>query len=291
MRPFEYIRPASVAEAVGVLSERGEDAFVLGGGSAAVVMLRLGVVRPECVVDLGGIEEMRGLRRNGDRRNGGLHIGALASIRSLELDDGVRAAYPLLAEAASQVANVRVRNVATVGGAVAYGEPQTDTPTALTASGASVRITGVSGERSVPIDGFYVGPYETVLEQGEIVAGIDVPEPPPHTGGAHIKFTVGSPENKPVANASALVTVDPSGTCVAARVVMGAAGPVPVVADAARALLGGEPSPERIREVAAAAAEEADPIEDLRGPEWYKRRILRIVVERALTCALQRART
>ena len=210
MRPFEYIRPASVAEAVGVLSERGDDAFVLGGGSAAVVMLRLGVVRPECVVDLGGIEEMRGLRRNGDRRNGGLHIGALASIRSLELDDGVRAAYPLLAEAASQVANVRVRNVATVGGAVAYGEPQTDTPTALTASGASVRITGVSGERSVPIDGFYVGPYETVLQQGEIVAGIDVPEPPPHTGGAHIKFTVGSPENKPVANASALVTVDPS---------------------------------------------------------------------------------
>ena len=291
MRPFEYIRPASVAEAVGVLSERGEDAFVLGGGSAAVVMLRLGVVRPECVVDLGGIEEMRGLRRNGGLRNGGLHIGALASIRSLELDDGVRAAYPLLAEAASQVANVRVRNVATVGGAVAYGEPQTDTPTALTASGASVRITGVSGERSVPIDGFYVGPYETVLEQGEIVAGIDVPEPPPHTGGAHIKFTVGSPENKPVANASALVTVDPSGTCVAARVVMGAAGPVPVVADAARALLGDEPSAERIREVAAAAAEEADPIEDLRGPEWYKRRILRIVVERALTCALQRART
>ena len=249
MRPFEYIRPTSVAEAVGALTERGEDAFVLGGGSAAVVMLRLGVVRPEVVVDLGGIEEMRGLRRNG-----GLHIGALASIRSLELDDGVRAAYPLLAEAASQVANVRVRNVATVGGAVAYGEPQTDTPTALTASGAVVRIAGVSGERSVPIDEFYAGPYETVLEQGEIVAGIDVPEPPPNTGGAHIKFTVGSPENKPVANASALVTVDPSsGACTAARVVMGAAGPTPVVANAAGALVGVEASAERIAEVAAAA--------------------------------------
>lgn len=287
MRPFEYIRPASIAEAVGVLSERGDDAFVIGGGSAAVVMLHLGVVRPEVVVDLGRIEEMRGLRRNG-----GLHIGGLASIRSLELDDGVRTAYPLIAEAASQVANVRVRNVATVGGAVAYGEPQTDTPTALTASGASVRIAGVSGERSVPISEFYVGPYETVLEQGEIVTGIDVPEPPPHTGGSHIKFTVGSPENKPVANASALVTLDPSsGACVAARVVMGAAGPVPVVTNAAGALVGGELSPERIAEVAAAAAAEADPIEDLRGPEWYKRRILRILVERALTCALQRART
>ena len=287
MRPFEYIRPASVAEAVGVLTERGEDAFVLGGGSAAVVMLHLGVVRPELVVDLGGIEEMRGLRWNG-----GLHIGALASIRSLELDDGVRTAYPLLAEAASQVANVRVRNVATIGGAVAYGEPQTDTPTALTASGASVRIAGVSGERSVPISEFYIGPYETVLEQGEIVVGIEVPEQPPHTGGSHIKFTVGSPENKPVANASALVTLDPSsGACIAARIVMGAAGPVPVVANAAGALVGVEASAERIAEVAAAAANEADPIEDLRGPEWYKRRILRILVERALTCALQRAQT
>ena len=239
------------------------------------------------MVDLGGIDEMRGLRRNG-----GLHIGALASIRSLELDDGVRASYPLLAEAASQVANVRVRNVATVGGAVAYGEPQTDTPTALTASGAVVRIAGVSGERSVPISEFYAGPYETVLEQGEIVSGIDVPEAPPHTGGCHVKFTVGSPENKPVANASALVTVDPSsGRCTAARVVMGAAGPVPVVASAPSALAGVDATPERVAEVAAAAAEEADPMEDLRGPEWYKRRILRIVVEQALTCALQRART
>ena len=287
MRPFDYIRPSSVAEAVGILSERGDDAFVLGGGSAAVVMLRLGVVRPECVVDIGGIAELRGLRRNG-----GLRIGALASIRSLELDDGVRAAHPLLAEAASQVANVRVRNAATVGGAVAYGEPQTDTPTALTASGASVRIGGVAGERSVPISAFYAGPYETVLEQGEIVVGVDVPMPPPYTGGAHSKLTIGSPENKPVANASALVTLDPSsGVCVAARVVMGAAGPVPVVARSPDGLVGSEPSAGSVADAAAAAADEADPVEDLRGPVWYKRRMLRIAVEQALSCALQRART
>ena len=139
----------------------------------------------------------------------------------------MRRDFGLLAEAASQVANVRVRNVATVGGAVAYAEPQTDTPTALTAYGATVRIAGPQGERSAPIEEFYLGPYEPALAPGELVIGVDAPHPGPGAGGSHMKFTVGSPENKPVANASALVTVDPSsGACASARIVMGAAGPV-----------------------------------------------------------------
>lgn len=287
MRPFEYIRPATVGEASRILTERGDGAFVIGGGSAAVVMLRLGVVRPECVVDLGGVAALRGLDANG-----ALRIGALTPIRALELDGSVRARWGLLAEAASQVANVRVRNAATVGGAVAYGEPQTDTPTALVALNATVRIAGgdPERERAVPIGDFYLGPYETVLAPGEIVAGVDVPAQPPHTGGAHLKFTIGSPENKPAANASAIVTLDPaSGKCVAARVVMGAAGPTPVAAQAATGLLGDFPTPERIADVAAAAAEEADPMEDLRGPVWHKRRLLKVLTERALLCATQRA--
>ena len=285
MRPFEYIRPGTVGEASQILTERGDGAFLIGGGSAAVVMLRLGVVRPECVVDLGGVAGLRGIEANG-----ALRIGALTPIRALELDGGARARWGLLAEAASQVANVRVRNAATVGGAVAYGEPQTDTPTALTALGASVRAASAKGERAVPIGEFYLAPYETVLAPGEIVVGVDVPEPPPHTGGAHLKFTIGSPENKPVANASALVTLDPAtGKCAGARAAMGAAGPTPVAAQAAEGLLGEFPSPERIAEVAAAAAEEADPMEDLRGPVWHKRRVLKVLVERALICATQRA--
>ena len=285
MRPFEYIRPATVGEASRILTERGDGAFVIGGGSAAVVMLRLGVVRPECVVDLGGVGALRGLNANG-----ALRIGALTPIRALELDGSVRERWGLLAEAASQVANVRVRNAATVGGAVAYGEPQTDTPTALAALNATVRVAGAAGERAVPIGEFHLGPYETALAPGEIVIGLDVPAPLPHTGGAHLKFTIGSPENKPVANASALVTLDPaSGKCVAARIVMGAAGPTPVAAQAAEGLLDDFPSPERIAEVAAAAAEEADPMEDLRGPVWHKRRVLKVLTERALLCATQRA--
>ena len=285
MQPFEYVRPSTVAEATAFLAEHGENALVLGGGSAAVVMLELGVVRPEYVVDIGAIDGLSGVEQDG-----GLRIGALTRIRELELNAGVWRDFGLLAEAASQVPNVRVRNVATVGGAVAYAEPQTDTPTALTAYGATVRIAGPQGERSAPIEEFYLGPYEPALAPGELVIGVDAPHPGPGAGGSHMKFTVGSPENKPVANASALVTVDPSsGACASARIVMGAAGPVPIVAQAAGGLVG-EPDPaSRVAEVAAAAAEETDPIDDLRGPVWYKRRVMRVMVERALTCALQRA--
>ncbi len=285
MQPFEYVRPSTVAEATAFLAANADSSLVIGGGSAAVVMLELGVVRPEYVVDIGAVAGLSGLEQNG-----ALRIGALTPIRTLELDAGVRRSYGLLAEAASQVANVRVRNMATVGGAVAYGEPQTDTPTALAAYGAAVRIAGAQGERSTPIEEFYLGPYETTLAPGELVVGVDAPHPGPGAGGSHQKFTVGSPENKPVANASALVTVDPSsGVCSAARVVMGAAGPVPIVAQAARGLEGEAPSASRVADVAAAAAEETDPIDDLRGPVWFKRRIMKVLVERALTCALQRA--
>ncbi len=290
MQPFEYVRPATIAEATAFLAENADASLVLGGGSAAVVMLELGVVRPEYVVDIGAIEELTGLERNGLEQNGELRIGALTRIRALELNEGVRREYGLLAEAASQVANVRVRNVATVGGAVAYGEPQTDTPAALIAYGATVRIAGPSGSRASALEDFYLGPYETALEPGELVVGLDVPHPGPGAGGCHMKFAIGSPENKPVANASVLATVDPSsGVCSSARIVMGAAGPVPIVAQAGRGLAGEAPSPSRVAEVAASAAEETDPIDDVRGPAWYKRRVMKTLVERALLCALQRA--
>ena len=283
MRPFEYIKPTTIDEAARFLAAN-EDTLVIGGGTAAIVLLHLGVLRPQYVMDLGGIDALRGTSNNGS-----LHIGALTSIRSLERSADVARTHDLLAEAAGQVANVRVRNVATLGGAVAYGEPQTDTPVALTALGATIKIAGAGGARQVPIAEFYRGPYETALEQGELVTGIDVPAIATNSGGCHLKFTVGSPENKPVANVSALLTIDPSsGKCTDATLVLGAVGPKPVIALSARDLIGETPSAELFTHVALQAADETDPIEDLRGPVWYKRRIAKVLVERALTCAQQK---
>lgn len=294
MRPFEYVRPTTVGEATDFLREHGDDALVVAGGTAAVVMMTLGVLRPEYVVDVGFIPELGpelGAELRGSRASdAGLRLGALTTVRSIERDPAIAGAYGLLADAASQVANVRVRNRATVGGSVCYGEPQTDLPPALIAMGASATIAASTGVRTVPLADFFEGPYETVLQAGELLTEITVPQPEPGTFGCHAKFTVGSPENKPVANASVLVRTDDAGRCVEARIVMGAVGPVPVVAEAAAALLAGEvPDAKLIAEVAARAAEATDPQDDLRGPVWYKRRIAAVLVERALSCALRKA--
>ncbi len=287
MRAFEYITLPTVLETARFIADHPDDSLVLGGGTAAVVLMKLGVLRPSYVVDLGGLDELRGI----EERDGALRLGALTTLRALERAPAVARGHALLAEAAAQVANVRVRNVATVGGTVAYGEPQTDTPVALTALDAVVTVTGPAGSRDIAVADFYRGAYETALEPGEIVTSVLAPAPAHGSAGCHLKFTVGSPENKPVANVSASVTIDEvSGACSAARVVMGAVGPAPVAARAAERLVGEAPDAKLIAEAAHAASYEADPYDDLRGPVWYKRRICRVLVERALTCALQKAK-
>ena len=184
MRPFEYVRPGTVAEAAGFLAEKADNALAIGGGTAAVVLMNLGVLRPSYVVDLGSLAELRGVKE----QDGALRIGALTTLRSLELGG-----HGLLSAAASQVANVRVRNVATVGGSIAYGEPQSDTPVALIAAGASVTLASESDTRDMQLVDFFRGPYETALDQGEIVSAVNVPSAPSGSGGCHMKFTIGSP--------------------------------------------------------------------------------------------------
>ncbi len=288
MRRFDYIRPATLGEAVGFLHSHGEEALVMAGGTAVVVMLSQGLVRPRYVVDLADLPQLRGVRA---LDGGGAHIGALTPVRAVERDSTILGGHAPLAEAASQVASVRIRNVATVGGSICYGDPQTDIPPALIALGAAVVVAGPRKSRTVEMERFFSGPYETALEPGELLTEVVLPPRPPGSAGCHLKFTVGSPENRPVANASVVVVVDPATQRFAdIRVVMGAVGPVPVLATQAADLLKGErPDDGLIAEAARRASEQADPMEDLRGSVWYKHRIINVLVERALKCAVQRA--
>ena len=287
MHKFAYEQAGSVAEATRLLTEE-PDSLVLAGGTAAVVMLTLGLVRPRLVVDIGAIEGLHAMEQTGNA----YRLGALTSVRMLEASADVKRRCPLLAEAASQVGSVRVRNAATVGGAIAYGEPQTDVPVALVALGASVEIVSGEGQRTMALDEFFHAPYETDLAPGEIVAGVSIPSADDRTGGCHVKFTIGSIEHKPVANVSAIVRLSDAGVCEDARIVAGAVGPTPLVAERAAALLRGtQLTGGDIAEAARIASEEADPIDDLRGSVWYKRRIVRALVERGLKCAILRSKT
>ena len=288
MRRFEYVQPVSVQEAVSVLEREGEDALVLAGGTALVIMLAQGLIRPRYVVDLGGIPELQGIRTLDD---GGVRIGALTKVRALERGVRELAGHTPLAEAASQVASVRVRNAATVGGSVCYGEPQTDVPPALIALGGAAVAHGPGGSRRIELERFYAGPYETVLEPGELVGEVALPPQPANSGGCHVKFTIGPSENKPVVNVSVALSVDAATRkCNGARIVMGAVGPTPLLVTEASALLEGAlPNDAAIAEAARLASEQAEPVDDLRGSAWYKRRIVRVLVERAVRCAMERA--
>ena len=289
MRRFEYLQPSSVQETVGILEREGEDALLLAGGTALVVLMSQGLLRPRFVVDLGGLAELSGVASEGD---GGVRIGARTRLSELAGDGSAAMSHQPLGEAASQVAGVRVRNVATVGGSVCYGEPQTDLPPALMALGAQAVLVGPQGRRSVEMQHFYVGPYETVLERGELLTEILLPPRPAGAGGCHVKFTIGPRENRPVVNVSVALSVDPAtGRCGKVRIAMGAVGPVPILATGAMQLLEEDlPDDRLIAEAARLASEQADPADDLRGSVWYKRRILRVFVERAVKCALERAK-
>jgi aerobic carbon-monoxide dehydrogenase medium subunit len=282
MRRFEYVRPKSIEEATTFLDANHEDSLVLAGGTAVIAMLSQGLLRPKYVVDVAALPGLKGLQRD----NGSLRIGALTPIAILHRDPTVKG---LLAEAASQVASIRVRSVATVGGSCCYGEPQTDLPPALIAMNARAHIAGTRGDRWVSLQDFFRGPYETALQPGELLTELEIPTPAPNSGGCHVKFTVGSVANKPIANVSCVVQLE--GQRVKdARIVLGAVGPTPMLATrAVGVLLNVVPNDAHIAEAAAMAAEESDPIEDLRGPEWYKRRMVKVLTERAIRCALQKA--
>lgn len=282
MRRFEYVRPKTLGEATAFLDANHDASLVLAGGTAVIAMLSQGLLRPRYVVDVGALPGLKGLQAG----HGSLRIGALTPIAALHRDPTVKG---LLAEAASQVASIRVRSVATVGGSCCYGEPQTDLPPALIAMNARAHVAGTKGDRWVPLQDFFRGPYETALEPGELLTELEVPAPAPNSGGCHVKFTVGSVANKPIANVSCVVQLD--GPRVKdVRIVLGAVGPTPMLAtDAAGLLLNQIPDDFLIAAAAAKAAEQSDPIGDLRGPEWYKRRMVKVLTERAIKCALDRA--
>jgi carbon-monoxide dehydrogenase medium subunit len=216
----------------------------------------------------------------------GLRIGGLASIHAVENDSAVRQHYPVLAEACHVVANIRIRNLATIGGNLAHSDYQSDPPCALLALGASVELTSGRGTRSVPLSEFLIGTYETAIEPDEMLTAITVPPPPAAQRGSYLKFTTRSSGDRPAAAVSALAILD-GGRLNDVRVVIGAVSPSPVLlAEATRLATGQAPSAELFARMGQAASQAMDPIEDHRGSAAYKRHLVGVLVERALEQAM-----
>lgn len=282
--PFSYHRPATVADAVKLLSTLGDEARALAGGHSLVPMMKLRLATPEHLVDLHGIDGLKGIRRDGNR----VVIGAMTTQHDLLASDEIARSLPILQEAALLIADPQVRYCGTIGGNVANGDPGNDLPALMMTLGASYRLEGASGGRDVPASEFYQGAYFTALEPGEILTAVSMPVAAAGHGYAYekLKRKVGD-----YATAAAAVVLTMSGGKVATcSIGLTNLSETPLLAeDAAKAVIGTSLDPATLKKAAAAAEAIMSPAADARGPVEYRKHVGGIMVTRALTRAMAKA--
>jgi aerobic carbon-monoxide dehydrogenase medium subunit len=277
---FELHQPASLDEALHLVTELGDDAIVVAGGTAVAVLSKLRLIRPAHVVSLRRIEELSGIAAADD---GSTRLGALTTLRSVERSRVVRARCGALADACGAVATVRIREQATVGGNVVHADPAQDPPPMLIALGATALVAGSKGRRSAPLDGFFTDWFTVALEPGELLLGVGVPAIAADARTTYLKFLPRTAEDYATVSVAALARLDADGRVVEARVVLGAVGPTPIRAHAVeRAIVGAAPTARAIDEAAAMVRDEVHPIDDGRGSARYKREMARVWTARAL---------
>jgi carbon-monoxide dehydrogenase medium subunit len=286
---FDYHAPRTLDEALALLAEHGDDAKVLSGGQSLLPLMKLRLGGAAHLVDIGRIPGLEYIREKG----GSLRIGGRTRESELERSALIHSKLPLLADTAAVIADPLVRNLATVGGNLAHGDPANDHPAAMLALRAEVVATGPRGTRTIPIDEFFVGLFATALDAGEILTEIRIPLPPPRSGGAYEKLErkVGDFATAAAAVQVTLAEVGAGGAVVQAGIALTNAGPKPVrAAEAERYLVGKQPSDEAIAEAARLAGAAATPSADRRGKVEYKREMARVLTARALRRAIQRAK-
>lgn len=282
---FDYHRPASLDEALGLLGRYGDDAKVLSGGMSLLPVLKLRLGSVGHLVDIGRIPGLEYIKEEG----GVLKIGGATREVTLDRSELIRSQYPILFDTARVIADPLVRNRATVGGNLAHGDPANDHPATMIALGASVVARGPKGERTIPVDQFFKSLFSTALAANEILVEIRIPIPPPRSAGANLKL-----ERKvgdfAAAAAAVQVTLDAKGAIERAGIGLTNAGPTPVeAAAAAKHLIGKKPDDAVIAEAGRLAASASAPSADRRGSVEYKREMARVQVMRALRKALERA--
>jgi aerobic carbon-monoxide dehydrogenase medium subunit len=288
VRNFEYLEPTSVAEACALLSQHGTDAKVFAGGAHLTILMKQGLYQPKTLVNIKKIPELHGIEFDAQA---GLTIGALVTHREIETSSLVKEKLSVLCDAEREVANIRVRNMGTIGGNLASGEPLTDLSQIFISLDGKAKIVGPSGNRTMPVEELFVDFYQTSLAADEILTHVVIPPLPPASGVAYIRFSSSSVVDKPSAGVSVRLTLK-AGTkaCEVVRIVLGCVGPTPSRARRAEALLvQKEISPELEEEAALIASQECTPTSDLRGSERYKRAVVRALVKRALRKAWEQA--
>jgi aerobic carbon-monoxide dehydrogenase medium subunit len=281
---FSYHRPASLADAVKLLSDLGEDARPLAGGHSLVPMMKLRLASPTHLVDLHGIAGLKGIRRDGNN----LVIGAMTTQHDLLAAEEIARSVPILHEAALLIADPQVRYRGTIGGNVANGDPGNDMPALMLTLDATYRLEGPGGAREVKAVDFYQGAYFTALEPGEILTSVSVPVPAAGHGYAYEKLKRKVGDYATAAAAVVLTMAD--GKVASCAIGLTNVHETPLLAaDAAKAVIGTDLDGAALKKAAAAAQTIMSPAADARGPVEYRKHVGGIMVTRALTRAASRA--
>jgi carbon-monoxide dehydrogenase medium subunit len=284
MMAFELLEPGSLKEAIALIDPDDPEVRPIAGGTALMLMMKAGVFRPRRLVSLRKLGDA--FSRIAASPAGDLTIGAMAPLSALENSPTVARGAPVIVRTMRRLSNVRVRNVATVGGALAHADPHMDLPPVLIALGATIAVSGPAGERTMAIEDLFTGYYETSLAKNELITQLRVPAQG-ETRAVYFKVTSGSADDWPSLGVAVALRAEGK-TVKSARIVVSAATTKATRLKAAEAaLLGGGADDKTLKNVADAAVDEADIIADLRGSASYKRELLRVYAVRAVLAAMQ----
>jgi aerobic carbon-monoxide dehydrogenase medium subunit len=280
----KLVRPDTLVEALGQREQYQRDALPIAGGQSLLVLLRNKLVDPKVLIDLERLGELRSLERKSDA----MFIGAMNTIYNLMSSSEVRAAVCLLSQAASKVGSTAIRNLGTIGGNLCHNEPGADLPPALLALNAAVELRSRKGARKVPLQDFFRGYFETVVAPDEILCSVEIPQLPARAAGVYLKHAI-SAEDLAIAGVAVVLVPDEQqkGNASEIRIGLGGVAPVPFRASKAESFLRGMAlNDDVIREAAEVAASEADPMTDPHGSAEYRRKMVRVLVRRAIVAAM-----
>ena len=277
IRSFELLQPRSLDEAIELLARHGDEARAIGGGTTLIILMKQRALHYPYLVDLQSIPGLDEISKESD----GVRIGALATHRSLELSPLIRQAFPALAEAFSKIGNVRVRQTASVGGNLAHADYRLDPPPPLLVLGTDVNVTGLNGSRTIPIRDFFRGLYETALEPSELIVDLKIPLMPANSNAVYLRFSSLSGNDWPCLGVAALM-IQQSGRCQELRLALGGVAATPLLIEGLD-LVGDQTLDDSVIEkLLEIVDEQISPSSDLRGSEWYKRKMVRVFVKKAI---------
>ncbi len=277
IRSFDLLQPRSLQEAVELLQKHGDDGRAIAGGTTLVILMKQRALHYRYLIDLQSIPGLTGI----ERENDGVRIGALATHRMVETSPLIRQAFPAVARAFRHIGNVRVRQTASVGGNLAHADYRLDPPPALLALNAEVNVFGSQGARTVPIKKFFQGMYETALAPGEILVDVKIPFTPENSRAVYMRYTALSANDWPCLGVAAFLATQ-NGRCKELRVALGGVAPTPVLIGGLEFASDQTLDQEVINHLLELVDQQISPFSDLRGSEWYKRRMARLFVQKAL---------